>query len=267
MVSDSKAGQPGVPNDGVANGHAMQHFDTRHDHLVCRREHSRVTDTSAIPEPTLWTPPPAVHTRGTLAVIAGAAESTRVYERFGRRIAIDGYVVGVFEAADSDAARAWLADQDASPRVLVGSDVGAAAVLTALAEREQLDGAIVAATPVGVAGPVEVASRTACPVHLGVLAGEDAQTRRSVDITLPARDFLSAVAVPVLAVHGGADTVAPFAEAAAYLGAIPSLDVVETIGGLHDSLNDVSHRSVAARVVLWLEALRTGAPVVRTVAP
>jgi alpha-beta hydrolase superfamily lysophospholipase len=207
-----------------------------------------------------------VHTRGTLAVIAGTAESARVYERFGRRIAIDGYVVGVFEAADAGAARTWLAGQDASPRVLVGSDAGAAAVLTALVEREQVDGAIVAATPVGSAGSVDVATRTACPVHLGVLAGEDAQSHRSTDITLPERDFLPGVAVPVLAVHGGADAVASFAATVAYLEAIPSLDVVETIGGLHDSLNDVSHRSVAAKVVLWLEALRSGAPVVRAVA-
>jgi len=225
-----------------------------------------MTDTSAPLAPTLWAPPPAVRTRGTLAVIAGTDESARVYERFGRRIAVDGYVVGVFETADAGEARTWLASQDASPRVLVGSDAGAAAVLTALAEREEVDGGIVAATPVGVTGPVDVAARTACPVHLGVLAGEDAQTRRAVDITLPERDFLAGVAVPVLAVHGGADPVAPFGEATAYLRAIPSVEVVETIGGLHDSLNDVSHRSVAANVVIWLEALRSGSPIVRTVA-
>jgi alpha-beta hydrolase superfamily lysophospholipase len=225
-----------------------------------------MTDTSAPLAPTLWVPPPAVHTRGTLAVIAGTDESARVYERFGRRIAIDGYAVGIFEAADAGQARGWLAGQEASPRVLVGSDIGAAAVLTALAERDEVDGAIVAATPVGATGPVDVAARTACPVHLGVLAGEAARTHRGIEITLPERDFLTGVIVPVLAVHGGSDAVAPFGDAEAYLEAIPSLDLVETIGGLHDSLNDVSHRSVAAKVVLWLEALRSGTPVVRVVA-
>jgi pimeloyl-ACP methyl ester carboxylesterase len=228
-----------------------------------------MTHTPALPDttpaPTVWAPPAALRTRGTLAVIAGADESARVYERFGRRIAADGYVVGVFEAADASAARAWLAGQDAAPRVLVGSDAGAAAVLIALAAGAAVDGAIIAATPVAASGAAEAAQRTACPVHLGVLAAAESHTGRRADIALPDRGFLSAVAVPVLAIHGGADRVAPFADAVRYLAALPAVEVVETIDGLHDALNDQSHRSVAARIVLWLEALRAGAPVVRTV--
>lgn len=221
--------------------------------------------TDAPPAPTVWAPPAPVRTRGTLAVIAGAGETARVYERFGRRISADGYAVGVFEAADADAARSWLVEQEVAPRVLVGSDAGAAAVLTALAERAGVDGAIVAGIPLGGPGTPGAAQRTACPVHLGVLGEAAAHTERTASIELPEPGFLASVAVPVLAIHGGADTVAPFAEAVAYLRAVPALETVETIDGLHDALNDTSHRSVAARVVLWLEALRAGVPIVRSV--
>ncbi|BDZ37658.1 hypothetical protein [Microbacterium suwonense] len=84
---------------------------------------------------------------------------------------------------------------------------------------------------------------------------------------LPAAADLAAIAVPVLAVHGGADPVSPFSAAAAALSSIPDIDLIETVDGLHDALNDASHRSVAASIVLWLERLRAGdvhAPIVRS---
>lgn len=220
----------------------------------------------------LWEPAPGVRVRGTLAVIGGRDESARVYERFGRRIATDGYVVGVFETAEQQEARAWLRAQDVPPRVLVGSDAGAAAVLTALAERDEVDGAIVAGTPLGAddATAPDAAARTACPVHLGVLGDVSSHAEHgTARITLPDAGFLEGVAVPVLAVHGGADAIAPFEAATGYLAALPALEVVETVDGLHDALNDHSHRSVAAHVVLWLERLRAGdvsTPIVRAVA-
>jgi len=220
--------------------------------------------------PALWEPAAGVRHRGTLAVIGGRDEGVRVYERFGRRIAADGYVVGVFETAQLPDALAWLGGQETAPRVLVGSDAGAAAVLTALAERAPVDGAIVAGTPVGADGGEAPAAsaRTACPVHLGLLGDEGTHAAHGpASATLPDGGFLGSVAVPVLAVHGGADPVAPFAAAADYLAALPSLELVETVDGLHDALNDLSHRSAAARVVLWLERLRAGdvtAPIVRT---
>lgn len=227
---------------------------------------------SASTTPAVWSPPAAARVRGTLAVIGGRDESARVYERFGRRISADGYTVGVFEAADADAAARWLAAQDAAPRVLAGSDAGAAAVLDALAGSARVDGAIVAGTPVvrdDDAAP-EPAARTACPVHLGVLADASSHATHGVATTaLPPREALARIETPVLAVHGGADPVAPAGAAAAYLRALPRLELLETVGGLHDALNDQSHRSVAAHVVLWLERLRTGdvsAPIVRRVA-
>ena len=85
---------------------------------------------------------------------------------------------------------------------------------------------------------------------------------------LPAPADLAAIEVPVLAVHGGADAVSPLPQVIAALRTVPDLELLETVDGLHDALNDQSHRSVAASVVLWLERLRGGdtrAPIVRTV--
>lgn len=226
-----------------------------------------MTQTIAV-TPVLHESAPGVRVRGTLAVVAGAGETARVYERFGRRIASDGYVVGVFETADASGAAAWLAAHDAAPRVLVGSDAGAAAVL-ALAVSAELDadGILVAGTPVaGVTDADAAASdRTACPLHLGVLAepaariesgGADASA--STAAAVPDAADLARIALPVLAFHGGADPIAPLDDAVAALSAIPQLEVVEVVGGLHDALNDQTHRSVAARTVLWLERLRLG---------
>ncbi len=217
--------------------------------------------THTVPD-ALWTPPARV--RGSLALVPGRGERAAVYERFGRRLSADGYTVAVFERGAEDAA-GWLTGADA-PRVLVGSDSGAGAALDALVRGAVAEGGIVAGVLVDAAAQAPAdEERTACPLHLGVLAE---QTEAASSPALPAPDAadLAAIAVPVLAVHGGADPVTTFADAAAALRSIPDLELVETADGLHDALNDASHRSVAATIVLWLERLRTGdvhAPVVR----
>lgn len=201
---------------------------------------------------------PAARVRGTLAVVTGRGERAAVYERFGRRISADGYTVAVFEA-DADAAAAWIATVD-TPRVLVGSDTGAASVLRVLAQGGNVDAAIIAGTPVDVddaAQPTDT-ERTACPLHLGVLGTDAARTTSVSGEPVPASADLAAVAVPVLAFHGSADAISPIAEAASLLSAVPDLELIETVAGLHDALNDQSHRSVAASIVLWLERLRGG---------
>lgn len=214
--------------------------------------------------PVLWTPPARV--RGTLAVVTGRGERAGVYERFGRRLSADGYAVAVFEE-DVDAASAWLATTTDGPRVLVGSDAGASPVLRVVAEGAPVDAAVVAGTLVDaeLALPADE-QRSACPLHLGVLAAESsAEATRPVE-PLPAPADLAAIEVPVLAVHGGADVVSPLREVTLALRSVPDLELVETVDGLHDALNDQSHRSVAASLVLWLERLRTGdahAPIVR----
>ncbi|MDT0158745.1 hypothetical protein Q9R19_14035 [Microbacterium sp. ARD32] len=222
---------------------------------------------------------PAARVRGTLAMVAGRDETAAVYQRFGARLSADGYAVGVFEVADAAAATAWLSRQPDAPRVLVGSDTGASAVLAALTQDDVADAAIVAGVVLDVERAPTDAERTACPVHLGVLeeqhsgdssrlADADGRSPDPVE-ALPALADLAAIAVPVLAVHGGADQVSPFPQAASALAAIADVEVIETVGGLHDALNDASHRSVAASIVLWLERLRAGdvhAPVVRPAA-
>lgn len=216
--------------------------------------------------------PAAVHTpssrvRGTLALVAGRAETAEVYRRFGMRISADGYAVGVF--GDADAASAWLAGQGHAPRVLVGSDTGASAVLTALTHGDIADAAIVAGVVVDVERTPTDAERSACPVHLGVLADQRSAPAGSASPGpgLPAPADLAAIAVPVLAVHGGADPTSPVAQAEEALAAIPDLELIQTVEGLHDALNDASHRSVAASIVLWLERLRSGdvhTPIIRS---
>jgi alpha-beta hydrolase superfamily lysophospholipase len=139
-----------------------------------------------------------------------------------------------------------------------------------LSQGETADGAIIAGTPVDVdvhsaAQPTD-AERTACPIHLGVLGSAESRTATVAVAQVPASADLAAIAVPVLAFHGSADTVSPISEAGALLSAVPDIELIETVDGLHDALNDQSHRSVAASVVLWLERLRSGdvhAPVVR----
>lgn len=211
----------------------------------------------------LWAPPARI--RGTLAIVPGRGERAAVYERFGKRLSADGYTVAVFESGIA-AATAWLATAEDAPRVLVGSDSGAGSVLGALARGAHADAGIIAGALVDISSPVpDDEQRTACPVHLGVLA-ETAPAASAAVVPIPEAPDLAAIAVPVLAVHGGADAVSPLAAAEEALGGIGDLDLVETVDGLHDALNDVSHRSVAATIVLFLERLRTGdahAPVVR----
>lgn len=240
----------------------MQQFDT--SPLAAGRDNKmgRMTTTAS---PVVWTPPARV--RGTLAVIAGRGERASVYERFGRRLSADGYTVAVFEA-DADAAVDWLAASSDVPRVLVGSDSGAAAALHRLARGAEAEGGIVAGVLLDAEGEVPAdEDRTACPLHLGVLADAASRTEPAPAEPLPPAAELAAVAVPVLAVHGGADPVSAIADVASALRAVPDLELLETVDGLHDALNDQSHRSVAARIVLWLERLRGGdvrTPVVRT---
>jgi hypothetical protein len=48
-------------------------------------------------------------------------------------------------------------------------------------------------------------------------------------------------------------------EARRWYASAPSAELVTIVGGLHDALNDQTHRTVAAVVVQFLERLRGGA--------
>lgn len=220
-----------------------------------------------------WPQPAAVAPRGTLAVVPGRGEHPGVYERFGLRLAVDGYPVHAVAdpVTDADAAlaavRAALADAP-RPHVLVGSDTGAlwAAGLVAAGE-VAVDGLVLAGLPgTPVRGPAawedEVAARTACPTHQGRLTDDAAVRRGALREPVPDgwadRARPAAIAVPVLGLHGEDDSISPFGLARAWYADLPAGRLVRITGGRHDALNDQTHRSAAATVVLFLEQLRSG---------
>ena len=63
-----------------------------------------------------------------------------------------------------------------------------------------------------------------------------------------------------LVLHGKSDLLSPATLAASLAARLPSATLGLVSGAPHDVLNDAAHRSVAAAVVQWLEALRAGAP-------
>lgn len=90
----------------------------------------------AVPVFSRWKEPEGIAPRGTLIVVPGRGEHPGLYERFGRRVAADGYRVWAVADPTFGADRvtrqvvALLADDPAgetgpAPRVLVGSDTGA----------------------------------------------------------------------------------------------------------------------------------------------
>ncbi|MFJ1703680.1 alpha/beta hydrolase [Kitasatospora sp. NPDC088346] len=215
-----------------------------------------------------WHPAAGVTRRGTVLLLPGRGEHPGVYARFGRRLAFDGYSVHALATADALAERVAAARADPGPLVLAGSDTGALLALAAAAATRP-DALLLAAVPVDGGSPGtacdwtdELAARTACPVHRGLLA-EDPGFRagrlaQEVPGELAAAAAAAAPDLPVLLLHGAADPVAPPAAARRLAARLPRARLVLVTDGLHDVLNDVTHRSVAARIVQWLERLRIG---------
>lgn len=222
--------------------------------------------------------PAGANPRGTVIVIAGRGETAAVYTRFATRIAFDAYPVRVVTGAATDpdataaAVGAVLADDELpAPRILIGSDAGAVLALTIAAGRgpHAPAGTVVAGLP-GLASdrtdqPAALSAdaelRSACPVHRAVLAQPENLTPDALQEPLPEALSLpdpAAVAGPVLAFLGEADPVIDVEATEEWLRAIPGAEVVRTAEGLHDALNDRTHRSVAARTVLFLEDVKNG---------
>ncbi|SNQ51947.1 Lysophospholipase [Frankia canadensis] len=253
---------------------------------------------TASPAPTLlaWDNPPAIAPRGTVLLVAGRGEHPGVYERFGSRVAFDGYRVRALgdPTRDPDAVtadlRTLLADPDLpAPRVLAGSDAGAAFAAALVATGAvRVDALLLAGLPTApdgqasssdgqapaqgqspAGGPddggweAELAVRTACPTHQGRLAADPrvrrGDLRRPVPASWLADGDLARVDVPVLGLHGAADTVSPLRQARKRYAAARRAELVVIEEGRHDALNDATHRSAAAEIVLFLERLRLGA--------
>jgi pimeloyl-ACP methyl ester carboxylesterase len=108
----------------------------------------------------------------------------------------------------------------------------------------------------------EVAARTACPTHQARLTGDDALRRGALAEALPGEWFARAaateVSVAVLGLHGAADVISPLASVRGWYRDVPVAELVTIAGGQHDALNDATHRTAAATVVLFLERLRIG---------
>jgi alpha-beta hydrolase superfamily lysophospholipase len=234
-----------------------------------------------------FTGPDGLRTRGTVLVVPGRGESPGSYLRFGSRIAADAYRVRVVAPPDLDPADipgslARLADALAAavplveeapvrPLVLVGSDSGGAALAALVAQVDRTtawwpDALVLAGLPghgarANGGWDEELDARTHCPVHRGVLS-HDAGVRRGT-LTDPVPDRLldlaygTTVDLPHLLLVGDADPFANHEALARVVKTRPRARLAVVHGAHHDVLNDLQHRSVAAEVVSFLEALRT----------
>jgi alpha-beta hydrolase superfamily lysophospholipase len=221
-----------------------------------------------------FTEPDGLKARGTIVVLPGRGESPDVYRRFGMRLAFDAYRVHVVTdpTTDPDAARDQLAqvtepDLASAPLVLLGSDTGAlfAADLLAAGQVSGFDGLILAGLPVVQEATAadswdeELDQRTTCPTHRQRISSEIVRPGalyESVPDGWLERAALESIRLPVLALHGEEDSISPVEVARARYASAPAVEIVEVAQARHDVLNNQTHRTVAATVVLWLERLR-----------
>lgn len=236
--------------------------------------------------------PAGLLTRGTVLVVPGRGEGNATYQRFGRRLAADSYRVRVLSApviAEDDLAgslerfAAQLtgavtgtgAGGPVRPLVLAGSDTGAAALAALAAWSVTRPGtlaapwwpqALVLAGLPGYAAHQpgswddELDARTHCSVHRRVLS-DDLSVRRGTLAAAAPRALLDAAYgstadLPQLLLIGDADPLADRGALARAAKSLPAARLVVVHGAHHDVLNDLQHRSVAAEVVNFLEALR-----------
>jgi alpha-beta hydrolase superfamily lysophospholipase len=237
-----------------------------------------MTHPTLLPATTAWNEPDGTDPRGTVVVLIGRGEHPGAYERFGRRIASDAYRVRI-ASGPAHAARLLRDAADPAPRVLLGADVGALrAVALALPGASEPDALILAGLPSAASAPAptsvtpgaaaaagiaakadDLALRSACTTYAGLL---DRAGYRPGALTAPlppellAEADLGAVTVPVLALHGADDQVSPLKEVRRLYAGLPGVHLVSIAGTRHDVLNDTSHRTVAATVILFLEQLR-----------
>lgn len=229
--------------------------------------------------------------RGTIVVVPGRGETRDTYTRFGRRLATDAYRVRVIDApvldsGDSEGSLGALAerladaiegtaseDGVARPVVLVGADTGAAALAALLGRSGQSpttepDALVLAGLPgpstESVAGvdtwDEELDVRTSCPTHRGTLTQDAGVRRGSLGDAVPegllGAAYESETTVPTLFLAGDADPLTDHEALAGAAKSLPRARLSVVHGAHHDVLNDLQHRSVAAEVVTFLEALR-----------
>ncbi|MER8161083.1 lysophospholipase [Streptomyces sp. NPDC094472] len=253
-----------------------------------------MTTAPTVPAATVhsWQPPTGILPRGTLLVLPGRGEHGGTYERFGRRLAADGYVVHALDTAPEHTAREVLTkvaaaagERPAAPLVLIGSDTGALQALHAAAATDAPltpAGLILAGTAPTTEGPAlttdgpapatgsaaddhgsdweaELAARTACPTHRKKITDDREFVRGRLLGPVPAHLLPDTrPGLPALVLHGQADPISPLEQARGLAERLPHATLGVLHEGVHDVLNDATHRTTAATIVLWLERLRAG---------
>jgi alpha-beta hydrolase superfamily lysophospholipase len=230
--------------------------------------------------PLTWDEPVGVAARGTLVVLIGRGESPTSYARFGRRISADAYRVRVVDVDLDDLATAGSEVRDLladvtlpRPFVLVGADTGAALATVLAADTVGIDAVVLAGLALPGSASVgdwdaELEARTACPAHRRAITEDPAFERGSLSRDLPAElADVDLPALPTLLLHGSEDPITPVEMVLDQIGDASQVRGRVVVGGRHDVLNDVSHRSVAATVVLFLESLKLGADLPDIVRP
>jgi len=190
---------------------------------------------------------------------AGHADGAAVLAELARRLT---------EAVTSVAAER--SDGLVHPLVLAGSDLGAAAIAALVADGDPGSAwwpraLVLAGLPGYRSRPDggwadELDIRTSCPTHRGVLAADPAVRRGKLAGAVPDElldaAYQSTAQVPQLLLIGDADPLADHDLIAHAAKTLPAARLAVVRGGHHDVLNDLQHRSVAAEVVTFLEALR-----------
>ncbi|CAM03335.1 alpha-beta hydrolase superfamily lysophospholipase [Saccharopolyspora erythraea NRRL 2338] len=225
-----------------------------------------------------WDEPAGPHARGTVVLAVGRGENPVVYQRLGERLSADAYRVRVAGDATADPdevttqVKALLADEsDPAPRVLAGSDTGALLALRLTAQRAVApDALILAGLPGAGREPRfeswedELRERTSCPTHRQRLT-DTGSGSLAVDLPPQWHEEVdpAGITVPVLGLHGADDEISPRAAVRGVYARMPASRLTSVAGGKHDVLNDLTHRSVAATIVLFLESLRQNREIVR----
>jgi pimeloyl-ACP methyl ester carboxylesterase len=245
-----------------------------------QRTESQVAESRTSSAPVSWDEAAPLQARGTVIVLTGRGEDPSVYERLGRRLAADAWRVRVTAGHDDDTVRAEVSSilEDpavVSPVVLLGSDTGAARAVRMAAD-PGVQGLVLGGLVPADGGTAsfadfddELAARTSCPSHRARLAADTSFTRNALAITLTPPEIeapLSRVDVPVLALHGQGDAIAPVQDAVARYRAAPDVEIFTITDGVHDVFNDITHRVSSAEIVLYLERLKAGRVLVQQVA-
>lgn len=232
-----------------------------------------------MPEVVGWDEPAGLNPRGTVVVLTGRGEDPSVYERLGRRLSADAWRVLVTDGHDDDTVRAQVAAILAdlavvSPVVLLGSDTGAARAVR-LAAGLDVQGVVLGGLPPVEGGAAsfadfddELAARTSCPSHRARLTADPSFARNALAVTLTAADLdapLARTRVPVLALHGAVDAIAPVADAVDRYQAASDVTVFTLTDGVHDVFNDITHRVSSAEIVLFLERVKAGRTLIEPV--